>query len=75
MTHIKRTSKLPPMKIKKYWGSSMLYIETNKRNGDNNVLIKMEKGQVTQRGKHFYYLTFGHYKFDRLKTIGVDLVE
>jgi len=73
MSHVKK-SKLPPMKIKKYWGSPMVYIETDNRNG-NNVLMKIEKGPVTQRGKHFYYLTFGHYKSDRLKTIGVDLVE
>jgi|GEM_PF-4240257 hypothetical protein len=75
MTHIKRTVKLPPMKIKKYWGGSMIYIETNNRNGNNNVLVRMEKGPITQRGKHFYYLTFGHYQLDRLKVIGVDMVE
>jgi|WetSurMetagenome_2_1015567.scaffolds.fasta_scaffold649903_2 hypothetical protein len=68
-------NKLPSMKIKRYWGSSQLTIETNNRNGNNYLLIKMDKGPLIQRGKHFYYITFGNYKFNRLRVIGVDLID
>jgi len=67
--------KLPPMKIEKYWGSPQLTIRTNNRNGNNNLLVKVDKGPLTQRGKHFYYLTLGNYRTDRLKVIGVDLID
>lgn len=75
MTHIKRTLKLPPLRIKRYWGSPTISFETNNRNGNNGLLFRMNKGQVTQRSKHFYYLQPGFYKDYRIQVLGVDLVE
>ena len=75
MAHIKRTSVLPLLRIKKYWGSFTISIETNKRNGNNGLIATMVKGPITQRGKHFYYLHPGYYKDYRISILGMDIVE
>jgi len=74
MTHVKRP-KLPVIKFKKYGSSKTLFLETSFRNGEGSVLLRLEKGPVTQRSKHQYYIEFGYYKSDRLKVVGVDLVD
>lgn len=74
MSHVKKP-KLPFIKFKKYGSSKTLYLETISHNGNNFILLRLEKGPVTQRSKHSYYMTFGYYKQDQLKVVGIDLVE
>jgi hypothetical protein len=68
-------SKLPPMKLEKWWGSPEIFLNTKNRNGNNYCLLKLVKGPITQRGKHFYYIKLSSFKSSLLEVMGVDLID